>query len=81
MTVTLPSPTASAATEGLPLRAATTVQATYRLQCGAAITAQDFVRCAPQPHSVRPRESAMTDFAASSAVPVGAECGVDDALD
>jgi CBS domain-containing protein len=84
MTGTMPSQAAPAAPETLRLRSATPVHASYRLQSGAAVTAPNFLRSAPELHFVRPSDSAtrvMTDFAASPAFTIGADRGIDDALD
>ncbi|MGH8317960.1 MAG: CBS domain-containing protein [Steroidobacteraceae bacterium] len=56
----------------------------YRLQSGAAVTVAHSLRSAPGHHLVRRSDSAvrvMTDFAASPAFTIGAECAIDDALD
>jgi CBS domain-containing protein len=84
MTGTMPSPAAPSAAATLRLRPATPVHASYRLQSGAAVTAPNFLRSAPELHFVRPSDSAtrvMTDFAASPAFTIGADRGIDDALD
>ena len=82
MTGTVPSPAAPAAV--LRLRATTAVHPAYRLQSGAAVTVPHPLRPTPQHRLVRRSDSAvrvMTDFAASPAFTVSADCGIDDALD
>ena len=83
MTGTMPSQCAPAATR-LRLRAAAGVHPSYRLQSGAAATAPHSVRSAPEHHLIRrsdPALRAMTDFAASPAFTIHADCTIDDALD
>jgi len=83
MTGTIPSQAASAAVD-LRLRLATGAHAAYRLQSGAAVTAARSLRSAPEHHLVRRSDSAvrvMTDFAASPAFTINADCSIDDALD
>lgn len=84
MTGTAPSPAAPAAAAALRLRATTAVHPAYRLQSGAAVTVPHPLRPTPQHRLVRRSDSAvrvMTDFAASPAFTVSADCGIDDALD
>lgn len=83
MTGTMPSQAAPAATR-LGLRAATAALPTYRLQSGAAVTTPHSLRSAPEHHLIRRSDSAvcaMTDFAASPAFTISADCTIDDALD
>lgn len=82
MTGTVPSPAAPAAV--LRLRATTAVHPAYRLQSGAAVTVPHPLRPTPQHRLVRRSDSAvrvMTDFTASPAFTVSADCGIDDVLD
>lgn len=84
MTGTVPSPAASAAAVTLRIRPATEVHPAYRLQSGSAVTAAHSLRAASEHHFVRRRDAAtrvMTDFAATPAFTVSADCGIDDALD
>lgn len=83
MTGTMPPQAASAAVD-LRLRLATEAHPAYRLQSGAWVSPPHSFRSAPEHHLVRRSDSAvrvMTDFAASPAFTIGADCGIDDALD
>jgi CBS-domain-containing membrane protein len=83
MAGTVPSPAAPAALTPRPRRPPE-AHPSYRLQSGAAQSALQSLRSAPEHHFIRRTDCVMrvmTDFAASPAFTIGADCAVDDALD